>query len=413
MTFKELKKVFEKEFQIIRLADIARELDVTPQVVNNWKLRNQVPYNYVKVLKKKLANENNEINEKIIINSSFFELVVKFIGENSKLISHVSKKLRLTLLLSFIFCIFIYLLGKYHFEHVYVASLNYVPVSEGNASKESSIMTLAERFGVPGSGQNSSSTSLLNWRMIPVILNSKLLSEKVIEKYFYSKKYNKKLKLFNIFNSQPDTTIKLNNSDKRAALKKLKSSISHSSGRDNVLKTISVSSFEPELCVNILNECVKELRIIFTNYFKEQNIDKKTFLNGRLSDTQKELTYSENELKLFREKNRDIYGSPELQTQQNRLMRDVTVLTEVYINLRSQYEMLLVSEKANIDIFKIIDSPEVPFQRVSPNNKKNVITVFIISFCFFNAFFVAQYYLRNNKVELKNAFLVLKDTVLH
>ena len=86
MTFKELKKVFEKEFQIIRLADIARELDVTPQVVNNWKLRNQVPYNYVKVLKKKLANENNEINEKIIINSSFLELVVKFIGEKSKLI---------------------------------------------------------------------------------------------------------------------------------------------------------------------------------------------------------------------------------------------------------------------------------------------------------------------------------------
>ena len=36
MTFTELKKLMENEFDIIRLADIAREFDVSPQVVNNY-----------------------------------------------------------------------------------------------------------------------------------------------------------------------------------------------------------------------------------------------------------------------------------------------------------------------------------------------------------------------------------------
>ena len=52
MTFNELKEFAFKELGISKLADIARELNVTPQVVNNWKIRDQVPYKYVKRLKK-------------------------------------------------------------------------------------------------------------------------------------------------------------------------------------------------------------------------------------------------------------------------------------------------------------------------------------------------------------------------
>ena len=54
MTFDELQKILEEKFQIVRLADIARELSVTPQVVSNWKARNQIPYKYVKTLRKKI-----------------------------------------------------------------------------------------------------------------------------------------------------------------------------------------------------------------------------------------------------------------------------------------------------------------------------------------------------------------------
>ena len=46
MTFNELIK-FMKNRGVSSLADIARELEVSPQSVSNWKGRGQVPYKYV------------------------------------------------------------------------------------------------------------------------------------------------------------------------------------------------------------------------------------------------------------------------------------------------------------------------------------------------------------------------------
>ena len=37
MKFSEMQKILSAELDIIHLSDIARELDVSPQVVNNWK----------------------------------------------------------------------------------------------------------------------------------------------------------------------------------------------------------------------------------------------------------------------------------------------------------------------------------------------------------------------------------------
>ena len=56
MTFSELQRILEDKFGAIKLADIARELDVTPQVVSNWKSRDQVPYKYTKFLRKKIKD---------------------------------------------------------------------------------------------------------------------------------------------------------------------------------------------------------------------------------------------------------------------------------------------------------------------------------------------------------------------
>ena len=47
MTFEELNEIFQKEFGATKLSDIAQEFNVTPQVVSNWKTRNQVPYKYI------------------------------------------------------------------------------------------------------------------------------------------------------------------------------------------------------------------------------------------------------------------------------------------------------------------------------------------------------------------------------
>ena len=52
MTFNELIK-FMNKWGVSSLADIARELEVSPQSVSNWKARDQVPYKYVVYIQNK------------------------------------------------------------------------------------------------------------------------------------------------------------------------------------------------------------------------------------------------------------------------------------------------------------------------------------------------------------------------
>ena len=51
MKFNELQKILSEKLDIVHLSDIARELSVTPQVVNNWKKRDKIPYKYVKKIR--------------------------------------------------------------------------------------------------------------------------------------------------------------------------------------------------------------------------------------------------------------------------------------------------------------------------------------------------------------------------
>ena len=54
MKFSELQKLLQKDLGIDHLADIARELNVSPQAVSNWKSRDRVPYKYVVKIRNKI-----------------------------------------------------------------------------------------------------------------------------------------------------------------------------------------------------------------------------------------------------------------------------------------------------------------------------------------------------------------------
>ena len=79
MKFEEFQNICEKELQTYRLADIARELNVTPQVVNNWKSKNLVPYKYVQLIRKKIAYINK--GDGNYENTSFLEFQAQ-LGQN-------------------------------------------------------------------------------------------------------------------------------------------------------------------------------------------------------------------------------------------------------------------------------------------------------------------------------------------
>jgi transcriptional regulator with XRE-family HTH domain len=55
MNFQSLLEIMAQH-GITRLAHIARELDVSPQAVSNWKARDQVPYKIVAILQEKYGS---------------------------------------------------------------------------------------------------------------------------------------------------------------------------------------------------------------------------------------------------------------------------------------------------------------------------------------------------------------------
>ena len=63
MTFEALLEIMAQH-GITRLAHIARELDVSPQAVSNWKARDQVPYKITAIIKGKYGSSVETDEEK-------------------------------------------------------------------------------------------------------------------------------------------------------------------------------------------------------------------------------------------------------------------------------------------------------------------------------------------------------------
>ena len=94
--------------------------------------------------------------------------------------------------------------------------------------------------------------------------------------------------------------------------------------------------------------------------------EKKVFISNRLKDVGLDLSNAENDLKTFREKNRSIISSPSLVLQQERLLREVQVQTEVFITLKNQYEITQLDEVNEPQMIEVLNYPEKPMNRISP-----------------------------------------------
>ena len=69
------------------------------------------------------------------------------------------------------------------------------------------------------------------------------------------------------------------------------------------------------------------------------------------------------------DRNRRIENSPALQLAQQRLGREVTVLTGVFTTLKQQLETTKIEEVKESDYVIILDPPEIPLIRSKPQRK--------------------------------------------
>ena len=242
--------------------------------------------------------------------------------------------------------------------------------STGNASNFSG---LANQFGL----SLPSSSNEVQW-VYSEILKSRTLANAVLKRNFDTKKYGKTIPLSQILSGKVADN-KLNNSKKSFLLnEQLRSMMRVSEDRNTSIFTLKVESFEPVFSADLLTAIIEELSFHQQKYNNERIKKTRIFLEGRISNVEVQLMNAEENLKLFRERNRRIENSPSLLLEQQRIEREALVLTSVYTTLKQQFETLKIEEVKESDYVLIIDSPSIPPFKSGPKKKFIVVLAFII-----------------------------------
>ncbi|MFH1845109.1 MAG: GNVR domain-containing protein [bacterium] len=140
--------------------------------------------------------------------------------------------------------------------------------------------------------------------------------------------------------------------------------------------TISYIHTDSRVAAAVANHCVAELEV-YTRELKAADSNQRAgFIDGRLADVKNALATSEETLKLFRENNRNILGSPNLMLQESRLIRDVELNQQLFITLKQQLELARIEAVKDVAVISILDDAVVPLDKFRP--RRGLIMIFVL-----------------------------------
>ena len=251
----------------------------------------------------------------------------------------------------------------------YTATVTILPSASenplGNASKLLGLPTI-----------NPSATGDLSYLYEDILKSRKIILDVMQMKYF-SEELGTDASLIEIFNIQGETfEEKMENGYlyfKNVVIK---------IGRDERkgITSINTTTTDPDL-----SAAIGEILVIKLNDFTRYNIsarakENRLFIEERIAETDTILQKSEEKLRNFRESNKRIENSPELQLKEGRLIREIRVQEEVYLTLKREYEIVKIEEQKDVPIIWILDEPTSPFYKSGPNRTRILIMVTMAMF---------------------------------
>lgn len=225
---------------------------------------------------------------------------------------------------------------------------------------------------------------------------SNYLDKIIQDKEFITKLYEKKwlfkgdsLPLEQVLELVPDTTV--TNWEYVFFMKKINSVrngeflLINKDAKTGIL-TLTSNASDPQLSYDLNLFTIHYISNYIRNSLKTQAIEKRIFIEERIKETKKELTKAENALAEFRERNLASV-SPKVALEEGRLIRNVTLNQEIYIQFQKQYELVRIEELDDQTLVQIVKNPEIPIVRSKPKRKVIVIFSFVIGM-FSGAFLV-------------------------
>tara|TARA_B100000945_G_scaffold182497_1_gene146328 strand:+ start:264 stop:1556 length:1293 start_codon:yes stop_codon:yes gene_type:complete len=416
MKFIELQNLLKDKLGIEHLADIARELGVTPQAVSNWKSRDRIPYKYVAMVRKKFVDKNNRILNKLNkdtksssdknINSLPNQYFEEYSISISDILLIISKNFKLLIIIPSIFCILTIFYAIYFTRPFYQSSSKIM--SSSGSNNNSQALGIAAQFGINLPLNNSEPEWAYNQ-----IITSRTIARQVVNRKFDTERYGNQKSLIQI----------LTYKDKKPSLgADTLEIIAINNFINNMLKvdedvqsgmyTITTTAAEPKLAANINKALIEELDSHQREYNKSKTSETRKFIEERIFETEKELQNAEEALKNFKDRNRRIENSPALQLEQQRLLREATVLTGVFTTLKQQLETTKIEEVKESEYIVIIDNPEPPLLPTGPKRKMMVIMAGFFGIGIGTILALIKNYFQSNDIEEKEKIREIKVNII-
>tara|TARA_B100001287_G_C22663946_1_gene521908 strand:+ start:111 stop:1325 length:1215 start_codon:yes stop_codon:yes gene_type:complete len=400
MTFKELKHYLEKNFGTSKLADIAREMNVSPQVVNSWKSRDQVPYKYIKNLREKVieqqnvqnvSDDNNTIfSYKNYEEDSFLANALNFLSLMRDNLFLIISTIGFILSFTFIYVTFIV-------SPTYKSTATIIPRSEN----KNDIKGLAAQFGIGGSSEQ---TDFAAAELYPYIINSRTLHDSLLIRKFSTKKFGASKPLYSILVETDTNDSERFLTDKIFANKKLDQLIRVNQIYNSPVIYLTVYGFEPAFARDLANAVIDELDKTQKRFKLASVKEKRRFIEKRVAVISRDLKKAEEDLRVFREKNRNILSSPSLMLEQQRLLREVEVQMAVYITVKQELEFVQIEQVENSSKMVILDKPDKPVSRISPRRFRSLALSLLFGIIFSVGLVYAIDLFKKNKDKIINHF---------
>jgi uncharacterized protein involved in exopolysaccharide biosynthesis len=140
---------------------------------------------------------------------------------------------------------------------------------------------------------------------------------------------------------------------------------------------IDVTLKNPQLARAVVLQVLAELTRYNIGSRQSQASAERRFTEQRAAEARDELMSSEDRLRHFLRANRTVRGSPDLEFEQSRLERDVTLRQQIYTTLAEAYEQARIEEVRDTPLLTIVEPPRAP---AKPDGRAVILKVLIAMF---------------------------------
>jgi uncharacterized protein involved in exopolysaccharide biosynthesis len=329
-------------------------------------------------------NENTNSNQKPEIARSSIADILLVIAKHLKMI------ILMTIIM--VFVVFYFVQKNYIPEYISSAKI-FVPASNFSGSQ---LARLANQFGISTGG--GSQLDISSSALFPEIVASRTFAERLLQKKFITEKYGEELSLLAILTYGTGTPrVGLDTLILRAS-KRIPIMVSFE--EDPPFLTLTTKTTEAQFSKDLADEVLIELDNLQRHFKSQSTVEKREYIEMQIAVTETELENLEETLKKFRERNRQIEGSPSLLLEHERLMRNVDIQKGIFLTLKQQLELTKIEEVQKSSLVQVLDYPDLPLKVSNPKKNTTYILAAIgglfLGLCFA---FIGDYFTSRNKDE--------------